>query len=280
MSIRLQKIHTLCRKFIKNLIYKWEKVWYNEKNEPKKGGKSMRLDKFIVESGIASRSEITKVAKNGGITVNGQIVRRPSGHIDPTKDSVTYLGRQVIWREFTYVMLNKPDGYVSATDDLLNPTVLTLLPEELQKIGLFPCGRLDKNTLGLMLLTNNGPLSHKLLSPKNHVAKKYHFTVKFPISSDDVEALESGVDIGGYTTAPCKVVMTAEKEGFITLTEGKYHQIKLMAEAVHNQITFLERVTFGPIALDTSLERGQWRYLTPEEENALESNGKKIAENE
>ncbi len=236
----------------------------------------MRLDKFIVESGLASRSEITKVAKNGGVTVNGQIVRRASGHIDPTTDTVTYLGREVIWREFTYVMLNKPDGYVSATDDLLNPTVLTLLPDELQKIGLFPCGRLDKNTLGLMILTNNGPLSHKLLAPKNHVSKKYRFSVKFPISEDDHVQLEAGVDIGGYTTAPCKVEMTDEKNGYITLTEGKYHQIKLMAEAVHNQITYLERVSFGPVTLDESLERGQWRYLTEDEQEALENHGKSV----
>lgn len=234
----------------------------------------MRLDKFIVESGLASRSEITKVAKNGGVTVNGIAVRRVSGHIDPTVDKVTYQGKEVIWREFTYVMLNKPDGYVSATDDLLNPTVLSLLPDELQKIGLFPCGRLDKNTLGLMILMNNGPLSHKLLAPKNHVSKKYRFTVKFPISEQDVADLERGVDIGGYFTAPCTVEMIDEKNGYITLTEGKYHQIKLMAEAVHNQITYLERVTFGPVALDESLERGQWRYLTEAEEMALENHGK------
>lgn len=234
----------------------------------------MRLDKFIVESGLASRSEITKVAKNGGVTVNGIAVRRVSGHIDPTVDKVTYQGKEVIWREFTYVMLNKPDGYVSATDDLLNPTVLSLLPDELQKIGLFPCGRLDKNTLGLMILMNNGPLSHKLLAPKNHVSKKYRFTVKFPISEQDVADLERGVDIGGYFTAPCTVEMIDEKNGYITLTEGKYHQIKLMAEAVHNQITYLERVTFGPVALDESLERGQWRYLTEEEEKALENHGR------
>jgi len=233
----------------------------------------MRLDKFIVESGLASRTEITKVAKNGGVTVNGQVVRRASGHIDPTSDKVTYLGKEVIWREFTYVMLNKPDGYVSATDDDKFPTVITLLPDELQRIGLFPCGRLDKNTLGLMILTNNGPLSHKLLAPKNHVSKKYRFTVKFPISEDDVQSLESGVDIGGYVTAPCKVEMIGEKEGYITLTEGKYHQIKLMAEAVHNQITYLERVTFGPIALDEGLGRGEWRYLTEDEQKSLEAHG-------
>lgn len=233
----------------------------------------MRLDKFIVDSGLATRTEIAKAAKNGAVTVNGVVVRRASGHIDPVCDTVTYCGREVVYREFTYVMLNKPDGYVSATSDDLSPTVLELLPKELQKIGLFPCGRLDKNTLGLMILTNNGPLSHKLLAPKNHVDKKYRFEVKFPISESDVKELEAGVDIGGYMTAPCKVEMIAEREGYITLTEGKYHQIKLMAEAVHNQITFLERVTFGPIKLDEKLSRGEWRYLNEEEQKMLEARG-------
>ena len=237
----------------------------------------MRLDKFIVEAGLATRTEVSKYAKAGAISVNGVVVRRASGHIDPVTDKVTLHGKEVIWREFTYVMLNKPDGYVSATDDGKFPTVVELLPEELQRIGLFPCGRLDKNTLGLMLLTNNGPLAHKLLSPKNHVDKKYRFTVKFPINGSDVSELEAGVDIGGYITAPCRVEMIDEKNGYITLTEGKYHQIKLMAEAVHNQITYLERVSFGPLLLDTALQRGEWRYLTAEEESALEARGVSVA---
>ncbi len=237
----------------------------------------MRLDRFISEAGIATRTEIAKAAKNGAVTVNGAVVRRASGHIDPVCDVVTYCGKKVIYREFTYIMLNKPSGYVSARTDDLSPTVLELLPPELQKVGLFPCGRLDKNTLGLMILTNNGPLAHKLLAPKHHVDKKYRFETKFPISSDDVKALESGVDIGGYITAPCRVEMLGDKSGFITLTEGKYHQIKLMAEAVHNQITFLERVTFGPLALDEALERGQWRHLTDAEQRLLEERGADVA---
>lgn len=236
----------------------------------------MRLDKYIVESGLATRTEISKAAKSGQITVNGQVVRRASNHIDPVTDTVTYCGKQVIWREFTYIMLNKPDGYVSATDDDKFPTVLELLPEELRRIGLFPCGRLDKNTLGLMILTNNGPLAHKLLAPKNHVDKKYFFNVKFPLSEDDVKELEAGVDIGGYMTAPCRVELVDGKSGYITLTEGKYHQIKLMAEAVHNQITYLERVTFGPISLDEKLERGEWRHLSEIEQSALEERGVKV----
>ena len=123
-------------------------------------------------------------------------------------------------------------------------------------------------------MTNNGPLTHRLLAPKNHVDKKYRFEVKFPISMADVVNLESGVDIGGYITAPCKVEMTGDRTGYITLTEGKYHQIKLMAEAVHNQITFLERVSFGPVSLDENLERGQWRYLNDEEIKSLEARAK------
>lgn len=242
-----------------------------------KGEADVRLDKYIVESGLATRTEVSKAAKSGLVLVNGQVVRRASNHIDPVTDTVSYCGKKVVWREFTYIMLNKPDGYVSATDDDKFPTVLTLLPDELQRIGLFPCGRLDKNTLGLMLLTNNGPLAHKLLAPKNHVDKKYRFEVKFPISQADVQSLESGVDIGGYVTAPCKVELTGEKSGYITLTEGKYHQIKLMAEAVHNQITYLERVTFGPISLDTALERGEWRHLTEEEQKSLEDRGIKVS---
>ena len=236
----------------------------------------MRLDKMISSTGIASRSQISSAVRSGRVTVDGVVARKADMQVDPDAVRVVYCGTPVCYRKFTYIMLNKPEGYVSATDDSLSPTVLTLLPDELQRIGLFPCGRLDKNTLGLMILTNNGPLAHKLLSPKNHVSKKYRFNVKFPISEDDVKALESGVDIGGYITAPCHVEMVGEREGYITLTEGKYHQIKLMAIAVHNQITYLERVTFGEVCLDARLERGQWRYLTDEEQASLESRASKI----
>lgn len=231
----------------------------------------MRLDKFIVEAGLATRTEVARLCKAGAVCVNGVVVRRASGHIEPVTDKVTLHGKEVVWREFTYVMLNKPDGYVSATDDGKFPTVIELLPEELQRIGLFPCGRLDKNTLGLMLLTNNGPLAHKLLAPKNHVDKKYRFTVKFPISESDVAELQSGVDIGGYITAPCIVEMIDEKNGFITLTEGKYHQIKLMFAARCNKILTLHRQSFGGISLDPALKEGNWRYLSEEELSILKN---------
>lgn len=233
----------------------------------------MRLDKFLSDAGILSRTESARAAKCGQISVNGVTVRRASGHVDPSRDIVCYNGRRVEYREFTYIMLNKPNGYVSATDDMLSPTVISLLPEELQRIGLFPCGRLDKNTLGLMILTNNGPLSHKLLAPKNHISKVYRFVAERALDGDDIKRLESGVDIGGYVTAPCGVDMISENEGFITLTEGKYHQIKLMLKAVCNKIEYLERVKFGDVELDAALEMGQWRYLTDHERESLESYG-------
>ena len=225
----------------------------------------MRLDKFIVESGLASRSEITKVAKNGGVTVNGQIVRRVSGHIDPTADKVTYLGKDVIWREFTYVMLNKPEGYVSATEDKNAPVVTDLLmPADAARVH--PCGRLDKYTLGMMILTDDGEMSHRLLAPARHVPKTYRYRCELPLSESDEKRLCEGVHIeGGYLTKPCEMSLSSEFEGEITLHEGKYHQIKQMFGAVGNKITYLERITFGPLALDPSLDRGEWRYLTADE---------------
>ncbi len=225
----------------------------------------MRLDKMISSTGLASRSQISSAVRAGKVLVDGVVARKADMQVDPDAVSVTYCGTPVCYRKYTYIMLNKPEGYVSATEDGRLPTVIELLPPELQKIGLFPCGRLDKNTLGLMLLTNDGDTSHRLLAPKSHVTKTYAFKLKFPLSDADLATLESGVDIGGYVTAPCRVERVGEREGHITLTEGKYHQIKLMMEAVHNQVTYLERVSFGPLVLDPALERGQWRYLGDDE---------------
>lgn len=233
----------------------------------------MRLDKMISECGIATRSEVSKAARAGKITVNGRAVRAADTKVDPDVDTVVYCGAPVCYRKFVYLMLNKPDGYISATEDGRgDPVVTDLLPPEYRKMGVFPCGRLDKHTLGLMLITNDGALSHRLLAPKSHVEKSYAFAVKFPLSETDVVSLERGVDIGGYVTKPCRVTRTGEREGVIAITEGKYHQIKLMMEAVHNQITYLERRTFGSLSLDSSLSRGEWRELTEEELASLQCN--------
>ena len=242
---------------------------------------TMRLDKYLSLAGIASRTETSKAVRGGEVLVDGTPAKKADMQVDPDTVSVIFKGQPVTYRQFTYILMHKPDGVVSATEDGREKTVLDLLPEELRRIrpALFPCGRLDKHTTGLMLLTNNGDLSHRLLSPTRHVDKTYVFTVKFPLSEEDVTALEAGVDIGGYVTAPCKVELDPPAEdgkqraGKITLHEGKYHQIKLMMEARHNQITSLQRITFGPLVLDPALNAGEWRMLTEGEVAALEKAG-------
>lgn len=229
----------------------------------------MRLDKLISECGIASRSEISRACRAGSVTVNGAAVRQADVRVNPDSDTVVYCGRQICYRRFVYLMLNKPAGYVSATEDGNLPVVTELLPIEYRRMGVFPCGRLDRDTVGLMLLTNHGTLSHRLLAPKSHVEKRYAFEVTDPLPDADAARLEAGVNIGGYLTKPCRVELTDPCHGVITLTEGKYHQIKRMMEAVGTRVTSLERLTFGPLSLDPDLARGEWRVLTPDEERSL-----------
>lgn len=229
----------------------------------------MRIDKFLSECKVATRSETAKAVRAGLVLLDGVPVKRADTPVDPETANVTYCGEAVRYRRYTYVLLNKPDGYVSATEDNKEKTVLDLLPEEVTKFDVFPCGRLDKNTLGLMLLTNNGPLAHALLAPKKHVEKVYRFECASKPSESDLAALEGGVDIGGYVTKPCTVRMLGETTGEITLAEGKYHQIKLMFAAVDNRILQLERIRFAFLTLD-GLARGEWRYLTEEEIQKLE----------
>ena len=232
----------------------------------------MRLDKFLSVTGTLSRSEAKKAIRRGRVSINALPARSGEMTVDPENDKITFDGRAIVYRRFTYIMLNKPEGYVSATEDTRDHTVLELLGDELQKFELFPCGRLDKYTLGLMLITDDGELAHKLLAPKSHVEKSYRFHSERGVSEDEAKALESGVYIdGGYLTKPAKLSLehAGADRGVITLREGKYHQIKRMFEATSNKITYLERITFGPLTLDPSLERGEWRFLGEEEIDAL-----------
>ncbi|MBQ2697817.1 MAG: rRNA pseudouridine synthase [Clostridia bacterium] len=239
----------------------------------------MRLDKFLSSTGRLSRSQAARAARAGEITVNGAAVRAADMHIDPEADEITWRGEVLTFRRHVYVLLNKPDGYVSATEDGRERTVLELLPEELQRRGLFPCGRLDKHTLGLMLLTDNGSLAHRLLAPKTHVEKTYAFTLREPIDPDAARRLEKGVwlvDGAGerYLTKPCAIELCEDcTAGTVTLTEGKYHQVKRLFEEAGNKVVSLERITFAGLTLDGLPERGQWRFLTAEEEAALASHG-------
>ena len=231
----------------------------------------VRLDKLLSEMGICSRKECARAAKSGSIAVDGTVVKNADLHVDPAKNSIVYLGKPVKYKKFTYIMLNKPDGYISATDDKRERTVLELLGEREQKLGLFPCGRLDKNTLGLLILTNDGELCHRLLSPKHHVSKVYFFEAERHITEEDRIRLESGVTVDGELTRPAKLTLCEDGcSGYLTLTEGKFHQVKRMLEAVCNKVTYLERVEFAGIPLDTSLARGEWRELTEDEEAHLQ----------
>ena len=233
----------------------------------------MRIDRFLSDMGLASRSEAKAAARAGGVTVNSVAVKDLSTHIDPERDVVYYLGRRVEYRRYTYVMLNKPEGYVSATEDSKLPTVIELLPEELAKRELFPVGRLDRDTVGLMILTNNGQLAHTLLSPKHHVEKEYYFTADEPLPAGAEETFLSGVTLAdGYECKSARLVLNDDRKGgYITLTEGKYHQIKRMIASLDNRVTSLERIRFADIILDRGLARGEWRYLTGDEIASLET---------
>lgn len=236
----------------------------------------MRIDKFISETGLASRKEASAAAKRGMLLVDGIPERDTSKHIDPERQRVTFMGREIVYRRYTYVMLNKPEGYVSATEDSRLPPVTELLSDELRKIELFPVGRLDRDTVGMMILTNNGPLAHTLLSPKRHVEKEYRFECAEPLPTCAEDAFRGGITLrDGYECKPSELVCDADRlGGYITLTEGKYHQIKRMIASFDNRVTRLERVKFAGIPLDRSLARGEWRYLTDGEIKILEDKAK------
>lgn len=236
----------------------------------------MRLDKFLTSNGCCSRTEAKRAVRAGAVLVNGVVPKSSDVSVEPETDRIVFQGKHIVYRKYVYIMLNKPEGYVSATEDGRDKTVLDLLPQDALRPGLFPCGRLDKNTIGLMLITDDGDLAHKLLAPKSHVSKTYRFKSKFPMSYVDAERFADGVALeDGYVTLPAKIELDDDQMGgYITLTEGKYHQIKRMLEALDNKITYLERITFGNLVLDKNLERGEWRYLTNEEIVGLRSDRK------
>ena len=232
----------------------------------------MRIDKLLSDMGLATRSEARAACKSGQVLVDGAPIKDSSAHVDPTGQTIVFRGREISYRKHTYVMLNKPEGYVSATEDSKLPVVTELLDGELQRLELFPVGRLDKDTTGLMILTNNGPLAHRVLSPKHHVPKVYRFTAAEPMADGVEEKFRDGVTLAdGYECKSAQIVLDEGRMGgFITLTEGKYHQIKRMVASTHNRVVTLERISFGDIELDTSLERGEYRLLTKEEIASLE----------
>lgn len=227
----------------------------------------MRLDKLLNDYTAVGRSQIKKDIKNGLVFVNGQIAKKPEQQISDT-DKVCYKNELISLQKHYYYMLHKPAGVVSATVDSKEKTVLDLLdvPEGIKK-SLFPVGRLDKDTEGLLLITDDGLLAHELLSPKKHVDKQYFCKLRESISQNDIVRLCEGVDIGeDAATLPAKAYIgETEKELYLTIQEGKFHQVKRMLHAVNNEVVYLKRLSMGTLNLDESLQKGQYRELTQEE---------------
>ena len=225
----------------------------------------MRLDKFLCDCGIGTRSRIKKDIKAGLVTVNGVRIQKAEQHIDENADVVCYNGRPCVYEKYVYYMLNKPAGVVSATEDKDGKTVLDLLGDAAGE-GLFPVGRLDKDTEGLLLITNDGALAHELLSPSKHVEKEYECRLAYPLTDVQKTKLEQGVDIGeGIISRPAVIHIEAEDRITLTITEGKFHQVKRMLHAVGNEVVYLKRVRMGDLALDDGLAKGSFRRLTEKE---------------
>ncbi len=230
----------------------------------------MRLDKYLAEMGVGTRQEVKKQIRQGKAAVNGTVVKAADTKIDETSDEVTICGRNISYVSYEYYMLNKPAGVVSATEDRRDTTVIDLIKEKKRK-DLFPVGRLDKDTEGLLLITNDGDLAHRLLAPKKHVDKVYYAKVAGIVTEEDVKRFAEGIDIGAEEeemTRPAKLdIMKSAEESEIRLTihEGKFHQVKRMFLAVGKEVTYLKRERMGTLCLDENLKPGEYRLLTEEE---------------
>ncbi|WFD09793.1 pseudouridine synthase [Tepidibacter hydrothermalis] len=237
--------------------------------------KKMRIDKVLSNIGYGSRTEVNISCKRGLVVVNGEIVKKSSTQVDPENDEILFDGEKINYREFIYLIMNKPAGCVSATTDKWDQTVIDLLDMEHIAFNPFPVGRLDKDTEGLLVITNDGKLSHRLLSPKKHVPKTYFAKINGVVTNEDIEAFKEGVVLDdGYKTLPGELeILKSDDISEINLTihEGKFHQVKRMFESVDKEVVYLKRIQMGKLELDESLELGEFRELTKEELELLET---------
>ncbi len=234
----------------------------------------VRLDKFLADMQIGTRSQVKDYIKKGNITINGDVIKKPEFKVDEKNDLVEYMGKSIFYNKYKYYMLHKPAGVVTATKDNTDKTVMDLISSNAGK-DLFPVGRLDKDTEGLLLITNDGELSHNLLSPKKHIPKTYYVECNGNISTEKLQLLEKGVDIGDEKiTMPAKVrLLTNETNSYkleLTITEGRFHQVKRMIKAIDGEVTYLKRISMGALLLDEHLEKGSYRELTKEEIEAFQ----------
>jgi len=229
----------------------------------------MRLDKLLANMGYGSRKEVKQLLKQKAVTVDGAYVKDAALHVDPEKQDVSVFGERVVYTEFVYFMMNKPPDVISATEDVRDETVIDLLEPLHQHFQPFPVGRLDKDTEGLLLLTNDGQLAHHLLSPKKHVPKVYYAQIEGLVTEEDCKKFVQGVELDdGYVTKPGELnILKSDLQSEIELTiqEGKFHQVKRMFESVGKRVTYLKRLSMGSLKLDDNLALGEYRELTTKE---------------
>lgn len=236
--------------------------------------KKLRVDKVLSNLGYGSRAELKVYCKKGLVKINDKIISNPGTQVDTDIDKIEFNNEIVKYREFVYIMMNKPDGYLSATFDKRDPIVLDLIDPSYLTFEPFPVGRLDKDTEGLLVLTNDGQLAHRVLSPKKHVPKTYYAKIEGVVTEEDIKAFEKGVILDdGYETMPSqlKILKSDElSEIELTIHEGKFHQVKRMFESVGKKVVYLKRLSMGKLKLDESLKLGEYRELTEEEVKLIE----------
>ena len=225
----------------------------------------LRIDKYLADCGIGTRSEVTKYIKAKQITVNEQVISKPDVKVDENIDRICFMGKEIIYEKYVYYLLHKPAGCVTAKQDNVHKTVMKYFPEEILAKDIAPVGRLDLDTEGLLLFTNDGPLTHHLLSPTHHIPKTYYAILDKEVPETAVELFKNGVDIGDdKLTLPAELVILSEKEAELTIHEGRFHQVKRMFEAVGCTVTYLKRLSMGSLTLG-DLPKGEYRKLTEDE---------------
>lgn len=225
----------------------------------------LRLDKYLADSGIGTRAQVKKIIKTGQITVNGNVTKDSAAKVDPLTDIIKLKNNIVNYSKYIYIMLNKPKGVISASMDSTNKTVIDLLPKKYKNKGLFPIGRLDKDTLGLLLLSNDGEFAHNTLSPKKHIDKTYYAEFEGSLPQNASELFNKGIELKGFTCLPAELTALSESSALVKISEGKYHQVKRMFKALGCSITYLKRTAFGEIKLDPLLKEGECRELNDAE---------------
>lgn len=221
----------------------------------------MRLDKFLANMGVGTRTEVKQLLKKGSVKVNQNIVKLPKLHVNPNSDEIMVNDEVVSYIDKVYIMLNKPKGYISATEDEVHPTIIDLIPEYAH-LNIFPVGRLDKDTEGLLLVTNDGQFNHEVMNPNKHVSKTYEVYSKHPITQFDIDKFKSGIELSDGKLKPAILKKVDNYVSHVTIYEGKYHQVKRMFHSIENEVLELKRIKIAQLELDHNLDLGSYRLLT------------------